>query len=291
MTSRIVLRIRGEQVYEVRRAAHARGSGAGERWSARRRSPAVRLFVDRAQAVKPEFTLTAENAAAVADICRRSRACRWRSSSPRRRCACSPRRASPQRLEHSLPLLTASVRDLPDRHRTMRATIDWSVSLLPAEQRDLLEDLGVFATRFTLDAVEAVGAGGSWDGQRLGRARRSSSTRRWCKQVEIGGRSAFSLLAIMREYALGRLKERGEADIMRAAHADYYAGLVRAGRPNCAARVRPTPCGGSAWSCRTCALPHDTSSTRTGSTMPVTSRGACWSTGGSRASSPRCGCG
>ena len=108
----------------------------------------------------------------------------------------------------------------------MRATIDWSVSLLPPEQRALLEDLGVFATRFTLEAVESIGRGRVWDGQGLD-ALSELVDASLVKQVEIGGRSTFSLLAIMREYAIGRLKERGEADLMRVAHADYYIGLVR----------------------------------------------------------------
>ena len=224
VTSRIVLRIRGEQVYEVETLRPPEGAGQTslERAS---RSGAVQLFVDRAQAVKPEFTLTAQNATAVADICRQLEglplaielaAAKIRLLSPE---------GIAQRLGHSLPLLTASVRDLPDRHLTMRATIDWSISLLPVEQRALLEDLGVFATRFTLDAVEAIGAGRSWDGQGLD-ALSELVDASLVQQAEIGGRSTFSLLAIMREYAMERLKERGEADLMRVAHADYYVALV-----------------------------------------------------------------
>ena len=131
-----------------------------------------------------------------------------------------------ERLKRSLPLLTAAVRDLPDRHRTMRATLDWSVGLLSPQDRDLLEDLGVFAERFSLEAVEAIGAGRSWDGRAIDgiTALIDGSL---VKQTEVDGRSVLSLLAIVREYALGRLKERGEADLMRAAHADYYTALVR----------------------------------------------------------------
>jgi tetratricopeptide (TPR) repeat protein len=113
----------------------------------------------------------------------------------------------------------------------MRAAIDWSMSLLPEVQRDLLEDLGVFATRFTLEAVEAVSVGRSWSGQVL-EALGGLVDASLVKQVDVGGRSSFSLLAIVREYALGRLKARGEADTMRRAHADYYSGLVRQASPN-----------------------------------------------------------
>ena len=225
VTSRVVLRIRGEQIYEVETLPTPEGTGhiSVER---ARRSPAVQLFVDRAQAVRPEFTLTAENAAAVADICRRLEGLPLAIELAAAKARLLTPEAIAQRLEHSLPVLTASVRDLPDRHRTMRATIDWSVGLLPPEQRALLEDLGVFATRFTLEAVESIGRGRVWDGQSLD-ALSQLVDASLVKQVEIGGRSTFSLLAIMREYAIGRLKERGEADLMRIAHADYYMALVR----------------------------------------------------------------
>ena len=108
----------------------------------------------------------------------------------------------------------------------MRATIDWSVSLLPDTQRELLEDLGVFATRFTLDAVEALGEGRSWGDEAID-ALTALIDGSLVKQSEVGGRRVFSLLAMVREYALGRLKERGDAVRVRRAHADYYRALVQ----------------------------------------------------------------
>ena len=225
VTSRVVLRIRGEQVYEVESLRPPEGTGPVSLERAHR-SPAVRLFVDRAQAAKPEFTLTAENVGAVVDICRRLDGLPLAIELAAAKVRLLTPAGIAQRLGNSLPLLTASVRDLPDRHRTMQATIDWSVSLLPEDRRALLEDLGVFATRFTLDAVEAIGRGRSWDGSALdGLSDLVDAS--MVRQEEVDGRSTFSLLAIMREYALGRLKARGEADIVRAAHADYYLALVR----------------------------------------------------------------
>jgi predicted ATPase len=224
VTSRIVLRIRGEQVYEVE-ALRAPEGDAPMTLDRAQRSTAVQLFVDRAQAAKPGFALTAENAAAVADICRRLDGLPLAIELAAAKVRLLTPQGIAQRLEHSLPMLTASVRDLPDRHRTMQSTIDWSVSLLTDDRRALLEDLGVFATRFTLDAVEAVGRGRAWEGTALdGLSELVDAS--LVRQVEIGGRSTFTLLAIMREYALGRLKERGDADAMRVAHADYYLGLV-----------------------------------------------------------------
>jgi predicted ATPase len=225
VTSRIVLRIRGEQVYEVGTLQTPDGTGPISLERARR-STAVQLFVDRAEAAKPGFALTAENAGAVADICRRLNGLPLAIELAAAKVRLLTPQGIAQRLENSLPLLTASVRDLPDRHRTMQATIDWSVSLLPDERRALLEDLGVFATRFTLDAVEAIGRGRSWDGTAL-EGLSDLVDASLVQQVEIDGRSTFSLLAIMREYAIGRLKARGDADTVRVAHADYYLALVR----------------------------------------------------------------
>ncbi|QIG38614.1 DUF4062 domain-containing protein [Microbacterium sp. 4R-513] len=225
VTSRVLLRIRGEQVYEVEALSAPTASEPATMHRARR-SSAVALFVDRARAVRPDFVLTDENVGHVVSICRRLdglplaielAAAKVRALNPA---------AIDRRLEQSLPMLAATSRDLPERHRTMRAAIDWSVSLLPAVQRDLLEDLGVFATRFSLDAVEAVSEGRSWRDEVLD-ALGAVVDASLVKQVDVGGRSTFSLLATVREYALGRLEERGEAETMRRAHADYYADLVR----------------------------------------------------------------
>jgi predicted ATPase len=225
VTSRIVLRIRGERVYEVPTLTTPPGNAPAS-LDRTTRSAAVSLFVDRVQAVKPGFDVTEENAADLATICRRLEGLPLAIELAAAKVRILTPAGIAERLEKSLPLLTAAVRDLPERHRTMRATIDWSVSLLPDEHRELLEDLGVFATRFTLEAVEAIGRGRSWEGHELD-ALAALVDGSLVKQTEMGGRSVFSLLAIVREYALGRLKERGEADTVRAAHADYYVELVR----------------------------------------------------------------
>jgi predicted ATPase len=225
VTSRIVLRIRGERVYEVP-SLTTPAQGASASLDPATRTAAVSLFVDRAQAVKPGFDVTPDNAADLATICRSLEGLPLAIELAAAKTRILTPSGIAQRLEQSLPLLTAAVRDLPERHRTMRATIDWSVGLLPEPQRDLLEDLGVFATRFTLEAVEALAAGRSWEGQELD-ALAALVDSSLVTQTEIGGRAVFSLLAIVREYSLGRLKARGDADRVRAAHADYYVAFVQ----------------------------------------------------------------
>ena len=129
----------------------------------------------------------------------------------------------------------------------MRATIDWSVE--PAPRRAARPARGPRRLR---DAVHPRGGRGARRGPLVGRARRStasrhSSTPRWSSRPRSTGASVFSLLAIVREYAIGRLKERGDADVVRAAHADYYRDLVArvaphlrgAGQADAVAAARP----------------------------------------------------
>lgn len=225
VTSRSILRIRGEQVFEVDTLAPPE-EGVPATVERARASAACLLFEERAQAAKPGFALTADNAEDVIHICRRLEGLPLAIELA----AAKMRLLTPHdvavRLTQSLPLLSTSARDLPERHRTMRATIDWSVGLLTPPQRDMLEALGVFASRFSLEAVEALGAGRAW-GESAIETLAALIDASLVKQIDTAGRSAFSLLAIVREYAVERLEERGEADDLRIAHARYYLRFVR----------------------------------------------------------------
>jgi predicted ATPase len=223
VTSRMVLRIRGEQVYEVPPLAVSEAAVTLERVL---QSPACVLFADRARAVRPDFRLTKENARDVADICRRLEGLPLAIELAAAKVRMMTPRGIAERLEHSLQMLTTGGRDLPERQHTMRATIDWSVSLLSPTHRDLLADLGVFGTRFTMDAVEAIGAGRAW-GKYTMEGIAALVDGSLVKQTDVDGYPVFSLLAVVREYALGQLEDRGDAERMQAAHADYYSALVR----------------------------------------------------------------
>jgi predicted ATPase len=224
VTSRSILRIRGERVYDVAPlATHDPASPASV--SRALSSAAVELFVERARAVKPDFELSASGGAAVVGICRvlqglplaiELAAARMRVLTPE---------SILRRLDNQLPLLVDSSRDLPERQRTLRSTIEWSTGLLHESERELLFDLGVFSHGFTLDSVEELGAGRAWEGTAMdGLAALVDSS--LVDQQDIDGESVFSLLSTVREYAVGELRARGEDQRMRAAHARLYAALA-----------------------------------------------------------------
>src|SRR5262249_20948448 len=122
---------------------------------------AVRLFVERAAVAQPGFALTAANAGAVAQACTRLDGIPL-ALEP----AAAPLRALPlerllARLEDRFRLLTGGGRTGPERHRTLRAAVDWSYALLTEPERALFARVAVFAGGWTLEAAEQVGAGGA----------------------------------------------------------------------------------------------------------------------------------
>jgi len=157
VTSRATLRVRGEQEYSVpplALPASTRSPAAEEVV----RSPSGRLFVERARAAAPAFVLEEQNASSVASIC-------WRVAGlplALELAAARVRFLSPSSLLTRLDqaLSAGWVRDLPERQRTMRATLDWSHDLLDEPDQELFRRLSVFSGGFTLEAAEAVGAAG-----------------------------------------------------------------------------------------------------------------------------------
>ncbi len=120
-------------------------------------NPAITLFGQRAQAVKPDFQLNAENASIVAEICSRVDGLPLAIELAAARVKMLPLSGILTRLESRLQLLTAGARDLPERQQTLRNTIDWSYDLLNEAEQKLLRRLSVFWGGCTLEGAEAVG--------------------------------------------------------------------------------------------------------------------------------------
>jgi predicted ATPase/class 3 adenylate cyclase len=241
VTSREALRVRGERRFVV--APMALPDAATRRPTAADVSTyeAVRLFVERAQAIRSDFEVTDENAAVLADICRRLEGVPLAIELATARLRVFSLEALRDRLDSQLRTLGSGARDLPERQQTLRATIEWSYRLLsPGEQR-LFEVLACFAGA-DAEAVESVTSKlldllpdiDPIDG--LGSLTDKSLLRQVDRAV---GNPRFAMLEAMREFATERLDASDElATRARASHAEHYAawltarvpGLARPGR-------------------------------------------------------------
>jgi non-specific serine/threonine protein kinase len=187
-------------------------------------SEAVRLFVDRARAVRPDFQLTDINAAAVAAICQRLDGLPLAIELASARVAHLPLTALQRRLEQRLPLLTDGSRDLPARLQTMRDAITWSYDLLTADEQALFRCLSVFVGGFTLEAAEGiVGARGGQDVVVLNGIA-SLVAKSLIQMAESPGREPrYQMLETIREFGLDQLTASGKAESVARRHADYFA--------------------------------------------------------------------
>lgn len=191
---------------------------------------AVALFIERARAVKPNFAVTNQNAPAVAAICNRLDGLPLALELAAARSRYLPPPALLARLSSRLTLLTGGARDAPSRQQTLRATIDWSYSLLREEEQQLFARLGVFQGGCTLEAAEVVckleGDPGLDTLDGVGSLVEKSLLR---QEGEDAPR--FLMLETIWEYALERLEVRGEAEPVRAQHATYYLSLAEEAEP------------------------------------------------------------
>ena len=225
-TSREPLRISGEHEFPVS-PLELPAAGAAVAPAALAANAAVALFVDRAQAVDPEFELTEVNAAAVAEICIGLDGLPLAIELAAARTNVLTPEAMLDRLGAGLQLLSGGARDLPARHQALRNTIDFSYDLLAASEQALFKRVGVFVDGASIDAVQAVcldddeGSQAALDG--LGSLRDKSLLRR---QDGASGEPRFAMLATIREYALERLRADGELAIMSERHASYFADLA-----------------------------------------------------------------
>ncbi len=192
--------------------------------------PAVALFVERARAVKHEFVLSKENAAAVAAICTRLDGLPLAIELAAARIKLLSPPAMLARLECCLNLLTGGARDLPSRQQTLRGTVDWSYGLLNTAEQTLFRRLSVFAGGCTLEAVEAVCDTKGDLGLDILDGMASMVDKSLVQQVEQADtETRFRMLSTLREYALERLAEGHDESATRRAHAAFYLVLAEEG--------------------------------------------------------------
>jgi predicted ATPase/DNA-binding XRE family transcriptional regulator len=227
-TSRAPLRVRGEREYPVS-PLELPPSTRNPTEEEVLKAPSGRLFLERARASNPSFVVTEENAAAVAAIC-------WRLAGlplALELAAAKVRFLDPASLLSHLDgaLSGAWARDLPERQRTMRAALDWSHELLSEEERVLFRRLAVFAGGFTLEAAEGVCALGRIEPggvfEPLGRLVEQSLV---TVDHDAGG-LRYGMLEPVRQYALEKLGESGEAEEVRRRHAEHFVAFAEAAAP------------------------------------------------------------
>ena len=232
VTSRAVLDVRAEHEYPL---APLDVPGEVATLESLRRTGAGRLFLDVAQASVPHWQPRESDVAALAGIVRcldgvplaiELAAARIRVFSPT---------ALRDRLQNRLAVLTGGARDLPERHQTLRATLDWDHDLLTADEQVLFRRLGVCAGGFPLELAEALADGIASDPLDVVASLVAKSLVRHDRYT---GDPRFSLLGVVLEYALDRLAAAGEESLACEAHAAWLVGFVESADPYGQEQVR-----------------------------------------------------
>jgi predicted ATPase/class 3 adenylate cyclase/Tfp pilus assembly protein PilF len=202
---------------------------------------AVTLFIQRAEASKPDFQVNNANAPAVAEICYRLEGIPLAIELAAARIKVLTPRAILERLGNRLKLLTGGATDLPSRQQTLRSTIEWSYDLLSEGEKQLFRRLAVFRGGRTLEAAEAVcnssgdleldvldGITSLVDKSLMYVVESASST---SGEGGEGGEPRYVLLETIHEYAWEKLLECGDAEELQRQHALYFMGLAEQAEP------------------------------------------------------------
>lgn len=229
VTSRTPLRVRNERELKIPSLPVPADYGAD--LQSLSQYAAVTLFIQRARGVRPDFEVTDQNAAAVAEICDRLdglplaielATARLRILSPESLLA---------RMSSRFDVLRGGGRDLPERHRTLRTTIDWSHDLLDEPARRMFRRLSVFAGGSTLEAAETV-CQIEQDDDALEVIASLLDSNLLTMTIAAEGDARIGMLDSMRDYAKERLLDSGEADHVRQRHAAFYLALAEQARPH-----------------------------------------------------------
>ena len=185
---------------------------------------AVKLFLERVRAIQPSFVLSADKLTVLGEICRRLDGLPLAIELAAARVRLLPPKTLLDRLGNRLKLLSDGARDLPSRQQTLRATLDWSYSLLSPPEQQLFARLAVFVGGWSLEAAEAVcrleDDVDVFEGL-------TSLVEKSLVQHFVDDEARFSMLETLHEYALEKLLERGELTLLRQRHAAYSLGQCR----------------------------------------------------------------
>ena len=223
-TSREGLNLRGEQILVVPSLGVPEGDMSVD---ALTECDAVRLFTDRARAVKADFRVDTANAEAVGEVCRRLDGVPLAIELAAARVAAMNPMELARRLDRRFRLLTGGERVAIERHQTLRATIDWSYDLLRDPEKRLLARLSVFAGGCTLEAAEAVCGGDPIEVDGVLELLVVLVARSLVVADDGGPDTRYRLLETIRQYGEERLAEASETEPCRVRHARYYGDLVR----------------------------------------------------------------
>jgi predicted ATPase/transcriptional regulator with XRE-family HTH domain len=201
---------------------------------------AVRLFVERGRAVLADFALTAENAPAVVQVCQRLDGIPLALELAAARLRMLPVEQIAARLNDSFQLLTGGPRTALPRQQTLQASISWSYELLTPPEQTVLRRLAVFSGGWSLEAAEAVCAGPGVAASEVVDLLARLIDKSLAISEAWGGEARYRLLETIRQYAMTKLAESGEAAAVRRQHAEYFLALAEAGGPSWLARAPET---------------------------------------------------
>ena len=193
---------------------------------------AVRLFLQRARAAQSSFNMTSDNAPAVAQIC-----CRLDGIPLAIELAAAKVRALSvdqisKRLDDRFRLLAGGSRTALERHRTLRAMLDWSYNFLPALEQVLFRRLSTFVNGWTLEAAETVCAGEALQRENMLDLLGHLINKSLVSTEERGAETRYRMLETMRQYAGEKLIEAGEGELLRDRHLDHYLALAEDAAPH-----------------------------------------------------------
>ena len=224
-TSREALRVPGEQTYLVLPMLVPEPTASVDVLAT---FDVAQLLVDRVRLSRPDFTITAEEAPAVAELCARLEGIPLALELAAARMGVLSLGDINQRVRDRFKLLTGGGRVLLERHQTLRALVDWSYDLLHADERTLCDRISVFVNGFELATVENVCSADPLVAERTLDLLTSLVEKSLVLREERGNTTRYRMLETIRDYARAKLELRQETSAMALRHCDYFLRLAKA---------------------------------------------------------------